>query len=188
MSDPIEVLDFWLGAIGPEHWYSGAQEVDEACAANFSELLQALADDGLEHWIDGPAASLAYIIVADQFSRNIHRGKAEAFATDAKALNAATIALEKGWDQEVPEPDRHFFYMPFEHSEDMEHQELAVSLMAERMSSEPEKLLHAKAHLEMIRRFGRFPLRNEALGRSSTPEEKAFIADGGYMALVDSLR
>lgn len=187
MSDPIEVLDFWLGAIGPADWYSGSQEVDDACAANFSEILQALRDDGLEHWIDGPAATLAYIIVADQFSRNVHRGTADAFATDAKALNAAKIAVEKGWDLEAPEPERHFFYMPFEHSEDMADQDMAVQLMQERMPSDPHWLLHAKAHREMIQRYGRFPLRNKALGRESTPAEEAFLAEGGYVALVNSL-
>lgn len=188
MSDPIEVLDFWLGEIGPDGWYLGSAEIDDACAARFGELVDALAGDGLEHWIDGPAGTLAYLIIADQFSRNIHRGTARAFATDAHARAAARIALAQGWDLEAPEPERQFFYMPFEHSEDMADQDLAVELMAERMPSDPEMLLHARAHRDMIRRFGRFPLRNAALGRDSTKAETDFIAAGGYAALVEAMR
>lgn len=188
MSDPIEVLDFWLGEIGPEGWYLGSAEIDDACAARFGELVDALAGDGLEHWIDGPAGTLAYLIIADQFSRNIHRGTARAFATDAHARAAARIALAQGWDLEAPEPERQFFYMPFEHSEDMADQDLAVDLMAERMASDPGMRLHAEAHRAMIRRFGRFPLRNAALGRDSTADETDFIAAGGYATLVEEMR
>ena len=188
MSDPIEVLDFWLGEIGPEGWYKGSAEIDDACATRFGELLDALADEGLEHWVDGAVGSLAYLIVADQFSRNIHRGTPRAFATDALARAAARRAVEAAWDLEAPQPERQFFYMPFEHSEDLVDQDLAVELMQERMPDHPEQLLHAIAHREMIRRFGRFPLRNEALGRDNTPEETAFLAEGGYPALVETLR
>ncbi len=85
---------------------------------------------------------------------------------------------------EAPEPERQFFYMPFEHSEDPEDQVLAVSLMAERMPNSPELLLHARAHQEIISTFGRFPFRNASLGRDSTPEEAAFLAEGGYGAIV----
>lgn len=188
MSDPIEVLDFWLGEIGPEGWYSGTAEVDDACAANFTELWQALHDGGLEHWVEGTVGTLAYLIVADQFSRNIHRGKPESFATDAQARAAARRALEAGWDLDAPEPERQFFYMPFEHSEDPEDQALAVELMKTRMPADPEMLLHARGHQEMIRRFGRFPLRNAALGRENTAAEAEFLAAGGYVTLMTQLR
>lgn len=184
MSDPVEVLDFWIGEIGPEGWYAGTEEVDDACATRFTELLEALRGGGLEHWIDGPAGALAYIVIADQFARNIHRGDALSFATDAQALAAARKAFDQGWDLDVPEPERQFFYMPFEHSEDAGDQALAVQLMDERMPSQPEMRLHARAHQESIRRFGRFPGRNAALGRASTPEEEEFLAAGGYPALV----
>ena len=188
MADPVDVLDFWLGEIGPEGWYAGTEEIDDACAVRFAEDWQALHDGGLEHWVDGTVATLAYLIIADQFARNIHRGKAESFATDAQARAAARRAVEEGWDMNAPEPERQFFYMPFEHSEDMADQDLAVQLLTERMSSMPDMALHARAHRESIRRFGRFPGRNAALGRDSTPQEAAFLEAGGYPALVEELR
>lgn len=181
---PEEVLGFWLDEIGPAGWYAGTGAIDAACRARFLPAWEALHGGRLEHWLSGSRPALAYLIVADQFSRNIHRGRAEAFATDARARAAARRALESGWDMEVPAPGRQFFYMPFEHSEDMRDQDRAVALMAERLASEPGHLLHARAHREMIRRFGRFPLRNAALGRENTPDEAAFIAAGGYGALV----
>ena len=188
MSDPVEVLDFWLGEIGPEGWYKGSEEIDDACAVRFGALTDALADDGLEHWVDGVVGTLAYLIVADQFSRNIHRGTAAAFANDPRARNAARAALDAGWDMQAPVPERQFFYMPFEHSEDMADQDLAVSLMATRMDGDAELLLHARAHREIILRFGRFPFRNAALGRETTPEEQAFMDEGAYVSVVNALR
>lgn len=188
MSDPVEVLDFWLGEIGPDGWYAGGAEVDHTIAAQFGELWQALNLGHLEHWVDGAVGTLAYLIVADQFSRNIHRGKADAFATDARARAAATRALEAGWDMDAPAPERQFFYMPFEHSEDPADQARAVELMAERMASSPDLLLHARAHQQIIARFGRFPFRNAALGRDSSAEEVEFMENGGYGAIVRALK
>lgn len=183
MSDPVEVLEFWLHEIGPEGWYRGSEEIDLACG-RFADLWQAAHEGGLEHWVDGTVGTLAYLILTDQIPRNIHRGTALAFATDARALAAAKKALAEGWDQTAPEPERHFFYMPFEHSENPEDQALSVRLL----SSDPEMALHARAHQEVIARFGRFPTRNEALGRTSTPDEQAYLDEGGYMALVNRLK
>jgi uncharacterized protein (DUF924 family) len=188
MSDPVEVLDFWLGEIGPEGWYAGSAEIDDACSFGFLDLLEALHGGGLEHWLESPAGALAYIVIADQFARNIHRGTARAFATDDKARAAAEKALAEGWDMQVPEPERQFFYMPYEHSENPADQARAVELMETRLGSDPEMALHARAHQEMIRRFGRFPARNAALGRETTPEEAAFLAEGGYAALVRQMK
>ena len=187
MSDPVEVLDFWLGEIGPKGWYAGTEEIDDACAVRFGDLVTAAREGGLDHWVDGPAGTLAYLILTDQFPRNVHRGTPLAFASDARARDAARKALDQGWDLEVPEPERQFFYMPFEHSEDGADQELAVGLMQDRMT-DPELLLHARAHREMIARFGRFPGRNAALGREPTAAEAAFLAEGGYGALVRAMK
>lgn len=184
MADPIEVLDFWLGEIGMEGWYAGSDEIDHACRDRFGELWQAAHDGGLEHWVDGTPGTLAYLIVTDQFARNIHRGTALSFATDARALAAAHKAVAMGWDMDAPEPERQFFYMPFEHSEDPADQELAVEYLTERVASQPEMALHARAHQTVIRNYGRFPNRNAALGRETTPEEQAFLDDGGYIGLV----
>lgn len=186
MDDPISVLDFWLGQIGPEGWYAGTEEIDALCMI-FADLWEAARDGGLDHWVDGPAATLAFIVLTDQIPRNIHRGTADAFATDARALKAARRALEEGWDLQAPEPERQFFYMPLEHSEIPADQALAVHMMETRMSSDPEMALHAKAHAEIIRRFHRFPTRNAALGRVSTPEEEAFLTQGGYGSVLRSL-
>ncbi len=188
MADPVEVLDFWLGEIGPAGWYAGGEAIDSLCRDRFAELWQAAQDGGLEHWVEGTAGTLAYLIVTDQFPRNIHRGTALAFATDTRALAAARKAVAMGWDTRAPEPERQFFYMPFEHSEDPADQDMAVQLLTERMSSNPETALHARAHREVIRRYGRFPTRNEALGRTSSPEEQAYLDEGGYGALVEWLK
>jgi uncharacterized protein (DUF924 family) len=188
MADPVEVLDFWLGEIGLKGWYAGGEVIDVACRERFDDLWNAARGGGLEHWVEGTVGTLAYLIVTDQFPRNIHRGSALAFATDPLALAAARKALSSGWDTGAPEPERQFFYMPFLHSEDPEDQALAVDCMTERMASDPEMALHARAHAEVIRRFGRFPSRNAVLGRESSPEELRFLAEGGYAAVVRSLK
>ena len=149
---------------------------------------QAARDGGLEHWAEGTAGTLAYLILCDQMSRNMHRGKPEAFATDAQALVAARRAIAAGWDMGAPEPERMFFYLPFEHSEDAGDQALSVQLTTERLPMDPDMVLHARAHQEIITRFGRFPTRNEALGRENSPEEAAFLDKGGYGAVVEALK
>ena len=188
MADPVEVLDFWLGEVGPDGWYAGGAELDALCRERFAEVWQAAHDGGLEHWVEGTPGTLAYLIVTDQLSRNIHRDSAFAFACDARALAAAKTALEQGWDMGAPEPDRQFFYMPFEHSEVPADQAMAVHLLETRMASDPEMALHARAHEQVIRRFGRFPTRNAALGRETTPEEQTYLDKGGYGALVQALK
>ena len=188
MADPVEVLEFWLHEIGPKGWYAGGEAIDAVCRDRFADLWQAAHDGGLEHWVDGTVGTLAYLIVTDQFPRNIHRGSALAFATDARALAAARKAVAMGWDMNAPEPERQFFYMPFEHSEDPADQALAVEYLTERLSSDPDMALHALAHHEVITRFGRFPTRNAALGRVSSPAEQAYLDEGGYMAVVNRLK
>ena len=188
MSDPVEVLEFWLHELGPKGWYAGGDEIDSLCRDRFADLWQAARDGGLEHWVDGTVGTLAYLILTDQIPRNIHRGTALAFATDPLARAAARKAVAEGWDLNAPEPERQFFYMPFEHSEDPADQALAVEYMRERLRSDPENLLHARAHQAIILRYGRFPTRNAALGRVSTPEEQAYLDQGGYAALVKAMK
>ncbi len=188
MADPVEVLDFWLHEIGPKGWYAGGAEIDSACRDRFADLWQAAHDGGLEHWVEGTVGTLAYLIVTDQFPRNIHRDSPLAFATDDRALAAARKAVAAGWDMNAPEPERQFFYMPFEHSEEPADQALSVTYLTERLASEPDKALHARAHAEVIARFGRFPSRNAALGRVSTAAEQAYLDEGGYMAVVKRLQ
>lgn len=188
MSDPIEILDYWLGEVGAQGWYAGGAALDADIRDRFLDVWQAAREDGLEHWVDGTVGTLAYLILCDQLARNMHRGTADAFATDAQALAAAKRAVEQGWDLGAPEPERQFFYMPFEHSEDAADQAQAVALLTERVASDPEMALHARAHQAIIARFGRFPFRNAALGREPSAEEQAFLNDGGYGAMVEALR
>jgi len=182
------VLEFWLAEVGPEGWYAGAAALDAACRDRFGDLWQAAHDGGLEHWAEGCAGTLAFVILTDQLSRNMHRGAALAFATDPLALAAARKAVAAGWDMQAPEPDRQFFYMPFEHSEDPADQALAVEYLTDRLSSDPQMALHARAHQQIIAQFGRFPTRNAALGRISTPAEEVYFAKGGYAAVVQALK
>lgn len=188
MADPVEILDYWIGELGEVGWFDGSAGVDAEIRERFAEVWQAAADGGLEHWVDGAAGTLAYLVLCDQMSRNMHRGKPEAFATDAQARAAARKALEAGWDMAAPEPERMFFYLPFEHSELPLDQALSVDLMTERLPLDPEMVLHARAHQQVIAQFGRFPFRNAALGRDNTAEEAAFMAAGGYGAVVESLK
>ncbi|MEH6775779.1 MAG: DUF924 family protein, partial [Cereibacter changlensis] len=163
-------------------------ELDDEIRGRFGDLWQAAREGGLDHWREGTVGSLAFLILTDQFARNMFRGRAEAFATDPQARDCARRALEEGWDMQAPEPERQFFYMPFEHSEDMADQELSVELFSTRMpETGAENLLHAKAHAEIIRRYGRFPFRNAALGRENTPEEEEFLQAGAYGAMVKAM-
>jgi uncharacterized protein (DUF924 family) len=187
MADPAEVLDFWLGEIGPDGWYKGGEEIDLRCMLALGEEAEAAALGHLEHWVAGPGPCLAYLILTDQMPRNIQRGKPASFASDPLARRAARAALEAGWDLEVPEPERQFFYLPFEHSEDAADQELSVRLFTERLPSSPENILHARAHQAVIVKFGRFPTRNAVLGRASTQAEQDWLDAGGYMAEVKAL-
>ena len=185
MSDPIEILDYWLGEVGPEGWYAGGETLDGDIRDRFGDIWQAAAEGGLEHWVEGTVGTLAYLILCDQLARNMHRGTAQAFATDAQALAAAKLAVDHGWDLNAPEPERQFFYMPFEHSENPADQDRAVELLTERLASDPEMALHARAHRDIIAQFGRFPFRNAALGRETTAAEAEFLAAGGYAAVVN---
>lgn len=188
MSDPVMVLDYWLGEVGTEGWYAGGAELDDQIRALWADLWQAARDGGLDHWAEGTVGTLALLILCDQFPRNMWRGSADAFATDAIARAAARKAVAEGWDLGAPEPERQFFYLPFEHSEDPDDQALAVELFTTRMPEAAETILHARAHQAIIARFGRFPFRNTALGRETTPEEQEFLQNGGYGSVVNDLR
>ncbi|MGQ0564452.1 MAG: DUF924 family protein [Gemmobacter sp.] len=188
MSDPVAVLQYWLNTVGPVGWYKGGEDLDDDVRARWQDLWEAAEAGGLDHWTEGPVGSLAFIILTDQFPRNMFRDQARAFATDAAARAAARRALEAGWDMAVPEPERQFMYLPFEHSEDADDQALSVRLFTDRLPSQPDNILHARVHAEVIRRHGRFPTRNAALGRANTPEEDAYLAEGGYVALVRAMR
>ena len=189
MSDPQTVLEHWLDEIGQEGWYAAGDALDGDIRDRFGDLWQAAREGGLEHWAEGTAGTLAYLVLTDQYPRNMWRGTADAFATDPQALAAARRAVAAGWDMGAPEPERQFFYLPYMHSEALADQEDCIRLISERMpETGAHNLLHAQAHAEVIRRFGRFPYRNAALGRDTTAPEAEFLAAGGYMSVVEELR
>lgn len=178
---PDDVISFWLDEVGEKGWYQPGPTLDDDIRTRFRpawEKIDALAGD----WPKGREASLALLILADQFPRNMFRGDPRAFQTDALARQIADTAIAAGFDMQTPEPQRQFFYLPFEHSEDLSDQDRAVALFAEKMPG--ENLLHARAHRDTIARFGRFPWRNAALGRQPTPAEDALMQAGGYGAVV----
>ncbi len=188
MSEPEAILDFWLNEIGPPGWYRAADEVDAEIRARFLATWEAARDGDRDYWCNGPRGTLAFLILTDQFPRNMFRGDPHSFATDVQARAAGEDAIAHGWDMEVAEPERQFFYMPMMHSEDIADQDRSVALFE---SSMPEtgasNLIHARAHREIIRRYGRFPYRNDALGRETTAEERAFLDGGGYGAILQEL-
>lgn len=173
------VLGFWLNEIGRKGWYLREDAIDQAIRERFAEIYEAAARGALDGWRATPDGALALIILLDQFPRNMFRDDPRAFATDAKAREIAHEAIGKGFDLRIAEPERMMFYMPLEHSEDLADQDRSVALFAERMPSEKEGVRYAEAHRDVIRRFGRFPMRNAALGRASTPAEQVFIDAGG---------
>jgi uncharacterized protein (DUF924 family) len=188
MSTPEEVLSFWLDECEPKDWYVENPEIDATIRARFEPVWNKAMNGGLGQWMAYASGCLAYVILTDQFSRNMFRGTGKAFASDFAARAVAKQAISKGWDKRIDLPARQFFYTPLLHSENLCDQERCVRLMMERLGSAEGNLLHAKAHREVIRQFGRFPYRNEALGRKSTSAERAYIAKGGYGYTVQGLQ
>lgn len=190
MLGPDDVLNYWLDEIGEKNWYKGGAALDAQIRDRFEETWTGAMEGRCALWLTYPSGALAYIILTDQFSRNMFRGEAKAFSSDTCALAAAKAAIDKGWDMRIDEPARQFFFLPLMHSENLCDQDRCVRLMVTRMgqSGDDSNLLHAKAHREVIRLFGRFPFRNAALSRRDTDAESAFLEDGGYGAIVEALK
>lgn len=189
MVRPEDVLTFWLDEIGPSKWYAVDAALDAEISERFGAAWEGAGQGRYSLWLTYPSGTLAYIILTDQFPRNMFRGQARAFSTDRAALAAAKSAIDKGWDLKIDEPARQFFYMPLMHSENLCDQERCVRLLHERMpQTGAANMLHARAHREVIRRFGRFPYRNEALSRPPTASELAYVSGGGYGETVRELQ
>jgi uncharacterized protein (DUF924 family) len=171
------VLKFWWEA-GPAAWFTADPAFDARVREALGALHEQAAAGALDGWAETPHGALALLILLDQVPRNIHRGTAGAFATDAKARAVAHAALAAGHPDAFPPLARTFFYLPFEHSEDMADQSLSVDLF--RALGDRETYFYALLHMDAIRRFGRFPHRNAILGRQSTPEEEVYLATGGF--------
>jgi uncharacterized protein (DUF924 family) len=181
------LIDFWFGGAGdPERerhrdiWFKGTEEFDAALRREFLADYETGAAGGLGSWEASPEGALALVLLLDQVPRNIFRGKARTYATDPAARVVADRALARGFDQMVPPAWRLFFYMPFHHSENLVDQQRSVKL-SETLPRNPDRRASLRRYgcpyIEVIERFGRFPHRNVILGRQSTPEELAFLAE-----------
>jgi uncharacterized protein (DUF924 family) len=184
MSDIERILGFWLDEVGPNGWYQSSEAIDARIAADFRDLWDRAMAGGLIDWPGSARGALAYLILTDQFPRNMFRGTGRAFASDGLARRVAGSAIWRGLDLATAEPQRQFFYLPLMHSEVLPDQERSIRLILTRMPETGRKnnLPHALQHREVIRRFGRFPSRNRPLGRRDTEAERAYRATGGYMA------
>ncbi len=188
MSQANKILDFWFGATTePDYgkprkvWFTKESQFDNELRSKFIKDYQRAAEGYLDDWKEAPESCLALILLLDQFPRNIFRGNYEAFATDWEALSAAQHAVKKSYDRKLLPVQRWFIYLPFEHSENLEHQRQSVELFKQ-LSEDPDSAIcieYAIRHLEIIERFGRFPQRNTVLGRISTSEEKLFLKQPG---------
>jgi uncharacterized protein (DUF924 family) len=175
VDDPATVLDFWFAPETRERWFKPTPEFDAEMRHRFGALYEAARDGKLAAWENRPEGALALLILLDQAPRNMFRDDARAFATDEAARAVARRAVAAGHDL-ASEPDRRvFFYLPFEHSEDIEDQHRSVALVKERADI-GDYLEYAERHLAVIARFGRFPHRNALLGREPTPEERDYLA------------
>jgi uncharacterized protein (DUF924 family) len=174
---PGHVLEFWRTA-GPDRWFTKDSAFDAEVRKRFERLWEAAREGKLATWRHTDEGALALVIVLDQFPRNMFRDDARAFSTDAAALDIAQCAIEEGRDARIDRDLVAFLYLPFMHSEALADQERCVALF--RQHGDPENLKYAEIHADIIRRFGRFPHRNTALGRITSDAEKAFLDSGGF--------
>ncbi len=171
------IVAFWQKA-GPDKWYKKDAAFDDEIRRRFLALQEDAAAGALQDWTQSAQGTLALLILLDQFPRNMFRHQARMFATDEQARTLAAAAIVRGFDAVVDTGMRGFFYVPFMHSEDLADQELAIKLYT--AAGDDSGLKWAELHADIIRRFGRFPHRNELLGRTTTPEEQAFLDAGGF--------
>jgi uncharacterized protein (DUF924 family) len=169
-----QVLEFWFREVGEKSWFNASTELDEQIRRRFLAVHERLIETDARR-LAGPRPLLAGIVVLDQFSRNMFRGTARAFAADAVARRLADQVVSLGLDVDMTRAERYFVYLPFEHSEEREHQALAVRLIEQLGNEIWTRYVHA--HQQTINRFGRFPHRNAILGRTSSPDELQFLKE-----------
>ncbi|WP_423820543.1 DUF924 family protein [Salinisphaera sp. SPP-AMP-43] len=174
---PQDIHHFWFETLSPEDWFAQNPKLDRRIAASFGPLVLAAPSGMLAAWRTSAVGRLAEILVLDQFPRNIYRDRAEAYHGDALALQMAKQAIAADAPRELPAVERAFVYMPFMHSESLAEHERALELFSE--PGLENQLKHERRHRAILERFGRYPQRNAALGRESTAEEAAFLAEPG---------
>lgn len=171
-----EVLRFWYSPAVRPRWFSSTDALDREIEARFGSLVEAAMAGALASWERSARGALALVIVLDQFPLNMYRGEARGYAGEEHAREVAGRAVDRGLDHTLGDHERVFLYMPYMHSEDLSDQDLAVRLFEQ--AGLDEQLRYARGHRAIVRRFGRFPHRNEALGRASTREEQDYLASG----------
>jgi uncharacterized protein (DUF924 family) len=184
-----DVLDFWFGAPGSASfgterkvWFKKDEAFDALVAERFGSLIERALRGELDAWSEAAQDALARVLLLDQFTRNVFRGQARAFAGDPQALSAATAAVGRRYDESLPLFMRPFIYMPFEHAESMAMQDESVRLFSRLVAAAPtyaDMADYAQRHRAVIERFGRFPHRNAILGRVSTAEEIGYLKKPG---------
>lgn len=174
---PLEVIAFWREA-GPDRWFAKDEAFDTEFRRRFEAAHFLAARRGLDHWAESADGMLALLILLDQFPRNIWRGTGHAYATDPLALHFATLAVDQGLDRMIDEELRRFLYLPFQHSEERADQDRALGLFQTLDRDDDDRW--AEHHHDIVVRFGRFPHRNRALGRETTPDEQAFLDADGF--------
>jgi uncharacterized protein (DUF924 family) len=177
VASAADVVTFWQNA-GPDRWFTKDDAFDTEIRELFFDTYEVAAAGKLSDWEQSAQGALALLILLDQFPRNMFRDDARAFATDPLARAVTAGAIVRGFDSQVPKELRSFFYLPFEHSEDIADQERCIAF--NKAIGDAENLKWAEIHADIIRRFGRFPHRNAALGRTTTPDEQAFLDGGGF--------
>ena len=178
---PQDIITFWRDA-GPKKWFAHDPQFDRVIADRFGPAHRLASEGKLSAWEDGAPGAIALLILTDQFPRNIYRGSAHAFATDSLARAVADRAIARGFDQAFDLLMRQFFYLPYQHHEDMTSQNRAVAIYENYVAAggDPETLRFARLHADLIARFGRFPHRNAVMGRISTADEIGYLASGGF--------
>jgi uncharacterized protein (DUF924 family) len=179
MTTPREILQFWFSERARPLWFERDSLFDDDIRARFAPLVHQAQLGGFEDWRSSPDGAMALLLLIDQFARNVYRGQAKAYLGDARARDLAAEAIARGFDQRYPFPDRVFFYLPFEHCETLANQDRYLMLMEGCVREFGEEaaifLEYAHRHRDIIKRFGRFPHRNAALGRDTTEEEAEFL-------------
>lgn len=173
---PTEILNFWFDELGSDNWFGSSDTIDEQITERFQELWEEQKSKVASDFLDTPETALAAIILFDQFPRNMFRNTADAFATDHLALQIAEKAVDKELDHQLTERQRSFVYMPFMHSEDLEDQTRSLGLFT--ALGLEDNIKFAKAHRDIIVKYGRFPHRNAMLGRETRAEEQVAIDQG----------
>ncbi len=192
---PEAVLDYWFGPgddwaaiaeANKSRWFLDGRALDDEIRSRFADAVLAARRGDLDHWADAPRSAMALVLLLDQFPRHIYRGTAEAFASDEQALAVCRAGIERGLDTALSAVERTFFYLPLQHAEDLLAQLKSVEMLARCAATCAENLCdyvlnsleYAQEHLEIVKRFGRFPHRNDVLGRASSEEEQDYLASG----------